>query len=338
MTRRMLLTPGWTLCRTLCRPLLRPGLLAVATTAALGLSSAPSLAFDPPSAGTGDTGNQVDTDWSSAGGSGGHEGTVGGCHAAIGPSYWGVRCPGGGSLGDSQSIKEILAGDPLPGCWGQALTDAELAQVGKENKEGKDGWTWFWKKCLEGVDPQTLKPDNPHVTVELYQQMHGSKDKLDVLTEHQQDLVDDYTKQSGVPAPIAVLSPSYRPRVYQDIWFRNGTAGEKSMSLLGVEMRGRVVRLDVEPLGEGRGDGFACTGNGETGAKGDTERTRPNCHYRYQRSSADEPGNVYRVRMTAHWVVDGYVGGVLTSPRFAEFTKSQITTVPVTEVQTVVVP
>ena len=54
-------------------------------------------------------------------------GTVGSCSVVSSPSYLGLACGSGG--GASLTPKQILGKDPVPDCWHEPLTDAELGRA-----------------------------------------------------------------------------------------------------------------------------------------------------------------------------------------------------------------
>src|SRR5690606_30571815 len=96
------------------------------------------------------------------------------------PNYLGgvcTRANGGGS--DQPTIEEILDGDPLPDCWDAPLEASELDGLNLANSREL---TWYWHKCLKGIDPED------EVAVEL--------------TDNQQALVDRFFRDGTIPAPF----------------------------------------------------------------------------------------------------------------------------------------
>ena len=83
------------------------------------------------------------------------------------PSFLGLSCGSGAS--SNRTVKDILQGDPLPDCWHEPLTEAELSAMGLENTEGPEGSHWYWERCLKGVKPDKLdvSPSNIHFTIGL---------------------------------------------------------------------------------------------------------------------------------------------------------------------------
>ncbi len=272
--------------------------------------------------------------------SGPTSGSVGSCAVVASPTYLGLSC-GSSSLG-GLTPKQILGKDPVPDCWHDALTEAELGGIGVQNTPGAAGATWYWERCLKGIDPETkqLEPGGIRFTNGLVQIRNG--DPVKHLTDNQQDLVDVYGGESQVPSPVAVTSPSVRPRVASWVSFFNGSQDSVVVQAGSAELRARVTSIDVRPLGPTEGPVVSCPGSGYRAAKGETREDHPSgCWHRYAHSSAGQQRvnsqglPSYPVRITAHWAVDVVVGGVVTP--FNTFTKSAETTLPVTEIQAIVI-
>ena len=85
-------------------------------TVGAGPASANDVGGDIGGGGTGPTDGIV---------SGSAYGEAAGCGFIASPSYWGGVC--GGSVGRALTPKEVLHGDPVPGCWHEALTAEEAA-------------------------------------------------------------------------------------------------------------------------------------------------------------------------------------------------------------------
>ena len=269
-------------------------------------------------------------------------GSAAGCSLVAGPNYVGASC-GKGRDRNGRTVREILGDDPVPDCWQEPLSESELRSVGEANVDGPDGYTWVWERCLAGIDKKTKKLEDGgiKITVELKKWPNGSA--MTSLTTNQQQLIDRNDASGMIPTPVAIISPSYRPRVGQPVWFRDGTPADQTdfeVQVGPVTLRPHIVSIDVHPLGYGRGDEFSCDGTGVAAEPGYTPSAHPECSYKYQHSSATQENHTYPVMMVAHWQVDLNVqtGGGTQSSVFATFQKSQITAVPVTEIQTVVVP
>ena len=272
--------------------------------------------------------------------SGPTSGQVGGCSVVSSPSFLGLSCGSGAS--SNLTVKDILQGDPLPDCWHEPLTEAELSAMGLENTEGPEGSHWYWERCLKGVKPDKLdvSPSNIHITIGLTSIPNGGEVKH--LHGHQIDLINFSSDDKQVPAPVAVTSPSVRPRVGAWVSFFDGTDDTVTASAGGVTLRAGITGISVRPLGTGEPDEVSCAGTGYRARPGDTPQSHPDaCWYRYERSSAGQPlvnnekQPAYGVVITATWGVDVVVNGVATP--FNSFTKSQVTALPVTEIQSIVV-
>jgi len=260
-------------------------------------------------------------------------GQVRNCSIVSSPSYLGVSC-GSSSGGNKRTIKEILDGDPLPECWHEPLTAAELVALGNENREDS---AWHWERCLTGIDRETLRvlPGGVGFTIGL---VALTPEDVRTLTRNQEQLVRFHGKDGQIPAPVAAVSPTAHPRVGGWVSFFNGTRSQVSVDTGTVVLRARVERIDVHPLGEGAGDTVACPGTGHRAERGDTPQSHPaGCWYKYEQSSAGEPDQKYPALITAHWRVDVSDDAGGSFRYFNSFTKSQTTTIPVTEIQALVV-
>lgn len=316
------------------RPLGRTLVATLFTAAVVSASATPALATvtDPPPHHGGGGIPPVTTGPSSPEG-GSTYGHAGNCSVVSSSSYLGLSC-GDGSI-TTESVKQILGKDPVPGCWDDKLTDAELHAMSLQASD--DGTVWYWERCLKGIDKETKKvgPNGVSFTVGLV----GKKprDEILTLTHNQQQLVHMYAKDGTIPAPIAGVSPSARPRVGSWVSFFDGTGDEVTVQAGTVTLRAHITSIKVEPLGKGKDPLLPCRRTGYKAAHGETQADHPQgCWYRYKASSADQPGNAYPVNITAHWAVDVSTGGGFT--RFNDFDKSQVTNIPVTEIEALVVP
>lgn len=323
--------------------------LAVAGVAAAVFATAPAYAWETPGgSGAGDDSETGETPTSSTGGSsgsGGGEGVVGNCHAVANSNYLGLACyNGGGGGGETRSIEEILGDDELPECWHEPMTERELEALSLQNSPDS---TWYWERCLEGIDPQTLEIGPDGVDVSVGYVALGAGDDVITLTANQQELIDTFRLDGDatIPAPVAGVSPASRPRVGAWVSFFNGTDSEVTANAGAMVLRAAVTRIDVEPLGEGKAPLLTCSGNGYEAQKGDTPDTvsADACWHKYEQSSAGEPDQKYPVRMTTHWAVQYSQGGGGWQPFVGfggspvTFTKSQVTNHPVTEIQALVI-
>lgn len=317
------------------RGLRRIGVVAASALCLMSLANAPSQAVtwgNPPQ----DPGGSVPGETVT----GPTTGQVGNCSVVSSPAYLGLSC--GSASGDGLTVKQILKGDPVPGCWHEPLTEAELAAIGYENGPGAS--RWFWERCLKGINRKTLQIEPGGIRFTIGLVSLGPGDPIHHLTAHQAALVEFHNDDQQIPAPVAIASPSARPRVGAWVSFFNGTEDEVTASAGAVQLRARITDIAVEPLGARAPDAdtVRCEGTGIRAASGDTPETLPGaCWYRYEKSSSGQPlvtaegQPAYPVVITATWAVDVVVGGTATP--FNSFTKSQVTSLPVTEIQAIVV-
>ena len=260
-----------------------------------------------------------------------------GCTIVSGPSYIGGICPGAGNEG--RTVKEILGKDPVPDCWDDKATDAELTAMGRENVPGPGGYTYYWHRCLTGVDKETKKvePGGMHIASGLIPIPNGTPPIT--LTANQQELVDGVADSGNVPVPVAAVSPADHARVGLPAAFFNSSSGDFYVRPLGAVIHAHVVHTTIEPLGQGIGPQIGCPGNGTIARPGQTPVEGDGlCWYKYLRSSAGQVDDLYHVRITSHWVVDISADGVAgTFERIDEFDKSATSLIPVKEVQALVV-
>jgi len=262
------------------------------------------------------------------------QGTVHNCNIVSSSSYLGLACAGTSDV-QGQTVKEILGKDPVPKCWDVPLNPGELEAMGVENVPGPDGWTYYWARCLSGITKKSPSMDGATISVELHKIPNGGT--VRTLTPNQTKLVGGAGDNGQIPFPVAGISPSDHPRVRQQVAFFDGTGGTVVVDAGAMTLRARVTGITVNPLGPGTGDEVSCAGRGQQVDVGDTPESRPGaCWYAYQHSSARQNDQAYSAKITAHWTVDYQVlGGPWIV--YNHFTKSQITMIPVTEIQTLVV-
>jgi hypothetical protein len=266
-------------------------------------------------------------------------GSAAGCSLVAGPKYIGASC-GSAKNRDGRTVKEILGDDPVPDCWQEPMTQKELDALGYENQAGPDGWTWVWERCLTGIDKKTKRLQDGGIQISIEPKKWPNGTAFTTLTHNQQELVELRGGDQMIPPPVAIVSPAYRPRVGQVVWFRDGTPDSETdftVDVGRVALHAHIVSIEVHPLGWGKGDEFTCAGKGVRAGAGATVADHPQCHYKYEHSSATQEDRSYPVTVVAIWQVDLTVQGG-ASTVFATFEKSQVTALPVTEIQTVVVP
>lgn len=263
-------------------------------------------------------------------------GQVSNCSVVSTPNYIGLSCGSGGAeVQTAGEYFKVKKKKDLPGCSHEPLGQAELDALQYENTPGPDGTTWYWEYCLK--DPELDTPVNQiEFTVSIVWIRNSENVEVDVLINQLVDL------QSGsVPFPVAVATPSSRPRVGSWVSFVNGTDDQLTVSAGNVTLDARVIGMTVKPLGEGDPASVSCPGTGYAASKGDTPQTNPGCWWKYAKSSSgqqlvnSEGQPSYPVEITATWAVDVIVGG--NRQPFNTFQKSQVTALPVTEIQALVV-
>ncbi|AKU18052.1 hypothetical protein [Luteipulveratus mongoliensis] len=266
--------------------------------------------------------------------------SIGSCNVISGPSYLGVDC-GSVSGGGTITIKGLLGPDPLPGCWDTEMGPDEQEAMGVQSVAGPGGYTWYWHKCLKGIDPKTLKvkPEGVSFTygVVVFPNTPKKGDpRPTILTIRQKRLVDSQEKRGVIPSPVAGLSPDATPVVNQAAAFFDGTDGEVAVDAGPISLRARVDKITVRP--QGTAESISCPGTGIQVTAADTRATKPNaCWYEYENSSHGQPDNRYQAGITAHWNVEYSTNGGSTWSPLNNFTKQATTTVQVNEIQSLVV-
>lgn len=263
-------------------------------------------------------------------------GQVSNCSVVSTPNYIGLSCGSGG--GEVQTVKEYFNAKnkkDLPGCSHKPMGQSELDALQYENTPGPQGTTWYWEYCLKDADLGT--PINQvEITVSIVWIRNDENVEVNVLLNELVDL-----RSGTVPFPVAVATPSSRPRVGAWTSFVNGTDDHLTVAAGAVTLDAHVIGLTVKPLGAGRSESVSCPGTGYHAQKGDTPQTHDGCWWKYANSSSgqslttSEGQPAYPVEITATWAVDTIVGGVRN--RFNTFQKSQVTPLPVTEIQALVV-
>ena len=261
-------------------------------------------------------------------------GSVGSCQAAAGPSFIGLACAGSGHH-QGRTVKQILGKDPVPGCWYEPLTADDLTASGKSNDPSPGGWTWYWYRCLHGITKKSKSMANATYDIHPVKVRNGVTVKT--LTKRQKRLVKGPGTNSQVPTPVIGISPADHPRVRQPVAFYDFTRGTVTANAGNVLLSAHIDHVVIRPLGVQGEEMPPCAGTGTQALVGDTPTSRPGlCWYSYDHSSADQPQQLYHAEISAYWVVTSQVAG--GAPQFfGRFTKSAITTIPVTDVQTLVV-
>ncbi|WP_122261979.1 hypothetical protein [Ornithinimicrobium cerasi] len=257
------------------------------------------------------------------------------CSFIASPNSLGGVCVQANGL-DGPSIQEVLQGDPLPDCWDERLTEEELRDTNLVNGDGR---SWYWHRCLRGIDPETfaVEPGGLYFSIGIWPFDDADPD-LVFLTPNQQAFVDRFVSRGNVPDPVLVASPNPVPLVNEDVSFHSYGEDEMhvDMSVPGVAMRGKITEMLVYP--EGRpGPVVRCSGTGVQAGPEDTPQTlREACWHLYKRSSLTRADDYYAAEVHVRWQVDVLIGGAWQP--FHSFTKAGSAMIPVNEVQALVQP
>jgi hypothetical protein len=272
------------------------------------------------------------------------------------PDGFGVVCAGG--KGGFSTVKQILGRDRLPTCWDEELTTADLDRIVATDR---DDFGYYWQRCLTGIDPKTLKIDadggsftqelvtfaKPVVNCQPGQLAKPDGSCVVSLSARQRRLVAIEGADELIPFPVAVSSPIPKVRVNADVAFSDGSAtsvGPVIRSGAGVgtvRMQAKVIGFSVSPTGDD-GAKVSCARGGVLVGLGDTPASVPGaCWYRYEKSSAGQPDSRFPVSTTATWEIR-YSAGAANAPWrdwkvLNTITKTQVTQIPVTEIQTLVI-
>lgn len=266
------------------------------------------------------------------------------CHVVSSAGYMGATCiKVNGTDGTALSIKELLGGEELPGCWDIPLSDKELNGLGLKN--GAD-YTWYWHKCLYGIDPETFEIHPPVIVrTGLYpiKRYEGPPDYVVVeLTPVQTRVVERYTNDDIIPPSVLGISPDAVPLVNQQVSFFDYVDKDKYPVVVDVpevdlKMRAHIDKMKVLPTGRS-GPVVPCDGLGYRAEPGEVEADHPDgCWYAYKQSTLAMEDDAYKAEIHTHWVVEVSIGGGEWQ-HFNDFWKGSYWMVGVNEVQAVVVP
>ena len=262
-----------------------------------------------------------------SGGGGSVSRGIGKCHVVSSPNYLGVSC-GSVTGGGTKTIKEILKGEPLPRCWDAPMTDAEKRAL---NLQDTPGYTWWWWKCLHGINPKTLKVEKGGIWISVgWDDVRDGKEII--LKKHQKQLIEFKTGHGTIPTPVAAISPTGSPVVNEKVAFFDGTPHEVNVDQGGVSLRAKVTKLEVQPADDGTE--ATCPGSGVQVKRDDTKSSKPRaCWYHFRHSSADQPDGRFSGSISAHWVVDYSTDGGHSWHLLNTFDKVGQTTQQVDEIQ-----
>lgn len=257
---------------------------------------------------------------------------IGKCHVVSSPSYLGVSC-GDVTGGGKTTIKDILGKDPLPGCWNERMTDREKEALNLQDTPGPDGYTYWWRKCLSGIDKKTLKVEPGGVQITWgWQAIPNTKGKVVVLTKNQQKLIQFKASQGMIPTPLAAIAPTGSPVVNQQVAFFDGTDHEVQLSEGGLQLQAKVTKLVVHPSDDGTS--ASCPGAGVNVGAHDSRASQPNaCWYHFRKSSADQPDQRFAGSITASWEVRYSTDNGKTWQPLNKFDKNGLSSQQVNEIQ-----
>ena len=274
----------------------------------------------------------------------------GSCSLYGSPRGFGMVCsPATGSGG---SLRDLLDGKPLTGCWNERTPDGFTA------KDPEDGGRWFQRICLEGVDLQTLQRTGGPVKLVYNYEIVEAGEPVVTLTAGEEDVVQSFVGRRQIAFPALSISPASFPRVGQiSSFYLNSNAlpdRTRTLDLIRgqgagqVTMYAKVIGLTVDP-GDG-GKLATCEGPGQPRSANqmlEQPVEKVVCAHTYERSSADPDAAIngdrdrYRATATATWEIR-YFGGpddgnddndrILTT-----IEKAAVNLIRVTEIQTLVV-
>ncbi len=210
---------------------------------------------------------------------------------------------------------------------------------------------WWLHTCL--VFEGAVLRENAKLTYEFVHLAPGTEH---LLTGGQKAAVDSVTGRGQIPFLQVQSSPISSPRVHQDVAFSllcddrvicDATTGRfvtPTLAVSGVRMHAELIHLRVLPEGADQPGSTDCTGAGLPSTAVELDSTGPDpavCRWRYDRSSLGAGGGVsgdrYPATVTAYWQIFFDTGKGDTALGLP-YEKTTVTSVRVTEVQTLVVP
>jgi hypothetical protein len=236
-------------------------------------------------------------------------------------------------------------------CW----HDPDLPDGFRPDRPTSGPGQWWLQTCLSFPQGAIARAN----ATLRYEYVFLAPGDADVLTGQQASVVARATGRGQMPFLQVQTSPVSSPRVAQDVAFSmlcddgvqcsDTPAGRvistPRLTVGGVTMHAELVGLRVLPMGAGRPDEeITCTGGGlpRTAAELDqgAEDDPRVCRYRFDRSSnsagAGLRGDRYPTQVTAYWQI-WFDDGSGAEPLGDPFEKTTITSIRVTEVQTLVV-
>lgn len=273
----------------------------------------------------------------SAAGSGGSvEKSIGNCQVVSTPDYLGESC-GTVKGGTKKTIKEILGKDPLPECWNEPMSAQEKKALNLQDTPGPDGYTYWWQKCLHGINPKTLKVEKGGAKISwgwaaIPNDPKPGDPKVITLTDKQKKLIDSQAGATMIPTPLAAIAPSGSPVVNQRVAFFDGSEHEVKLDEGGLELKATVSKLAVQPADDG--SSTSCPGAGVDVSADDTKSSEPKaCWYHFKHSSASQPGHRFSGTISASWVVRYSTDGGKHWQELNHFTKDGLSSQQVNEIE-----
>ncbi len=269
-------------------------------------------------------------------------------------SNFGMSCITGSS-GDVTTVKEILGKDPVPTCWDDRISDADLAS--KYQYTQNPDAPYYLHTCITGLQldnslyyqpdaqlnqqvieiPKDAKPCPRPFTADMTGKC------VMWLTHNQHQVVSaTQSRAAQIPGITITTQPSTKIRTNEDIAYVDAATDENGNRITrtpdyqvgGVTMWGQLNSYKIYPYGPD-GPSYPCNGTEQVG-RGDTRQTKPDaCWWTYPQSSARQPNQVYPFRAEADWTVYYSTGGA--AQVLAQFQKYDDLTLPVYDIQTLVV-
>ncbi len=300
--------------------------------ASFGASTAPTppSSSDQPAAG----GNNVAT--ADGGGGGSVDRSIGNCHVVSTPDYLGESC-GSVKGGSKKTIKQILGKDPLPTCWNEPMSAQEKSALNLQDTPGPEGSTYWWQKCLQGINAKTLQAEKGGIKISygwvaIPNTPKPGDQKVVILTARQKQLIESEAGETMIPAPLAAIAPSGSPVVNQQVAFFDGTKHEVSLNEGGLELQATVTKLSVQPANDN--SSTSCPGAGVDVSADDSKSSEPKaCWYHFTHSSADQPDHRFSGTISASWVVRYSTDGGKHWQELNHFTKQGLSSQQVNEIE-----
>jgi hypothetical protein len=273
-------------------------------------------------------------------------------------SSFGLDCVTGHGTTATQTVQAILGkGKPAPTCWDELISPADLAQK-YDYVENPDA-PYYLHSCLTGLKLTSSLYNQPDL--QLNQQVieipRGTADCptkkpfteamtgtcVMTLTGKQRVIVSATDLAGGqIPGITIVAQPSTKVRTNEAVAYVDATTDADGARVTrtpdytvgGVTLWAQMGAYKIFPYGP---DGLSKSCNGtERVTETDTPATKPDaCWWTYPLSSAGQPGQVYPFRAEADWTV--FYRDAAGTHTFAQFKKYDDLTLPVSDIETIVI-